>query len=214
MMDPNTSSRKKLIRVVVVLGILTVAVVTAVLVYPATQDDSSTLDKQIQEKMEIAEKILNVSGEEKEDQEEMIAGIETLVSGVMSGSNNLGVATLKDIWVDRRVTEREEYFAIVEFNADENNTVSDYLDQVPLDMAAIRLKCAEFFQAVYSTENKVYLATCKAFQSDDALTEMYRVDIERETSESVDWSKDAQTLVTDVLPDVWAEGRNDLWLFE
>lgn len=211
-MDPQISSKKKLISVVVVFGIIAVVVVGVI--YYGTQDEPSILDEQLEEKAEIAEELSNLSGEAKENQEEMIAGIKSLVSGVMSGSNNLGVAYLKDNWVDRRITEREEYFAIVEFNADENEVVIDYEDKALQDLAAIQLKCAEFFKAVYENEHKVYLATCKAFQSDDELREAYRVIIGREVSESVDWSKDVQTLATEILPSVWTVDTDDFWLYE
>lgn len=213
LMDPQTSSKKKLIIVIVTVIVIAVAV-AAVVIFSGSQDESSTLDEQLEEKAEIFEKITNMSGQEAENKEEMILSIKLLVSGAMSGNNNIGIAYLKDNWVDRRITEREEYFAIVEFNADEYEIVTDYQAKVLKDLAAIKLRCAEFFKAVYEDENKVYLAICKAFQSDDELREAYRVSIEREASENIDWSKGAQTLVTDVLPSVWTVDTDDFWLYE
>jgi len=205
--------KKKLITIIVILGVIAVAVISAVIYY-GTKEEKTPVEKQLEEKTELLEEITNMSGKEAENKEEMIAKIKSIVSGVMSGNNNLGTAYLKDNWVDRRITEREEYFAVVEYNADEYEVVTDYKDKTLRDLAAIKLKCAEFFKAVYENENKVYLATCKAFQSDDELREAYRVTIEREASEGVDWGKDAQTLASEVLPSVWTVDTDDFWLYE
>lgn len=212
-MDNQNPRKKKLITVIIVLGIIAVAVVSAVIYY-GTKEEKSPVEKQLEEKVEILEEITNMSGKEAENKEEMIAKIKSIVSGVMSGNNISGRSYLKDNFVDRRITEKEEYFANVEFYADEHEITTDYKAKLLEDYEAIKLKCAEFFKEIYKDENKVYYASCKSFNADDELRPTFSALIEREDSEKVDWKKDVATLVTDVLPSVWKVSSNEYWLVE
>lgn len=205
--------KKKLITVIMVLGIIAVAVVSAVIYY-GTKEKKTPLEEQMQEKAELFEEITNMSGKEAENKEEMIAKIKLIVSGVMSGNNISGSPYLKDNFVDRRITEREEYFANVEFYADEHKITTDYKAKLLEDYEAIKLKCAEFFKAIYKDVNKVYYASCKSFNADDELRPTFSALVEKEDAEKVDWKKDTATLATDVLPNVWKVSSNEYWLVE
>ncbi|MBU2229030.1 hypothetical protein KJ810_01330 [Patescibacteria group bacterium] len=199
--------------IVIIIAVAVVLVILAV-IYLAMREEKTPLEELVEDKAKIIEEQENMSENEQEDKVAMISGIKSAIGTVMNRDNNLGFPYLKDTMVDRRVTEREEYFAIVEFNADEYEVVSDYGDKVLKDLAAIKLKCAEFFKAVYENEHKIYLATCKAFQSDDDLREVYKLIIAREASEGVDWSQNIQTLVSEILPSVWLVDINEFWLYE
>ncbi len=209
------NKQKKLIRLIVILGAIAVVIIGGI-IYFATKEEKSPAEEYFEDKSEIIEKQKNMSEGEKEDQAARIATIESIISQVMSEKNNNGVSYLKDSFVDRRVTEREEYFAQVEFNADEYEWTRDIsLDERDIkEYKAIMLKCAELYKALHENDNKVYYSNCKAFQSDDVWNPVFTVLMQEEEIEQVDWSQSAATLATDILPSIWKVGTNDYWIYD
>lgn len=218
MNDQQTSpdnKRKKLIKLIVILGAVAVVVIGGI-IYFATKEEKSPAQEYFEDKSKIIEEQKNMSEGEKEDQAERIATIESIISQVMSGKNNNGVSYLKDTFVDRRVTEREEYAAQVEYNADEYEWTRDIsLDERDIkEYKAIMQKCAELFKALHENDNKIYYSNCKAFKSDDAWNPVFSALMQDTEIEQVDWNQSATTLATDILPSIWKVGRNNYWIYD
>lgn len=206
-------NKKQLTTIIIVLAVIAVGVI-GLIVYFATGGDKTPEEEYYEEKAEIMEEITNQTGKELENKEASIAQIQSVASQVMAGSNIRGKTYLFKNESDRRITEREEYFSIVGFWADEHEVTTDYAAKMLRDLDAIKLKCAELFKALYQTENKVYLARCEAYQSDDELRPVYSVTLERESAEQVDWNKDAASLLSDELSGTWSVGIDNFWLYE
>ncbi|MFH0853670.1 MAG: hypothetical protein V1853_04680 [bacterium] len=201
--------------VLVITAVAFVIIVIAVIYY-ASGGSKTEEEAYYEEKEEIIEELQNLSEEEQISQEERIAGIESVVNEVMAGTNNQGVAYLKSILVDRRVSKTEEYLADVEFYQDQWEWTRDItLEQRDRkEYSAIKEKCATLFKLLYGTEKKVYYARCRAYYNDGSNDPAFSALIQREASEEVDWSQDVDTLANDVLPKVWNAWINDYSMYD
>jgi len=209
------NKQKKLIILIAILGGIAVVTIGSI-IYFATKEEKSPAEKYFEDKTKIIEEQKNMSEGEKEDQETKIANIKSIINQVMGSKNNKGVSYFKDSFVDRRVTEREEYAAQVEFNADEYEWTRDIsLDERDIkEYKAIMLKCAKLFKALHENDNKIYYSNCKAFKSNDAWDPVFSTLMQDKEIKQVDWSQSAATLATDILPSIWKVGKNDYWIYD
>jgi len=207
----NDGSKK----IIIIIAIAIVIIILAV-IYIASGGDKTEEEKYYEDTKKIIEEQQNLSEEEQISQEERIASIESAVNEVMAGTNNRGSVYLKNSLVDRRLSEREEYLADIEFNADEWEWTRDItLEEKDMkEYSVIKKKCANLYKSLYGTENKVYYVRCRAFHDNDEYNPIFSALIQREAADEVDWRQDLDTLANDVLPKVWNAWINEYSMYD
>lgn len=215
-MEDQQSSKKKILIIVIVILAVIIGLIATGIIFFYNQDEEVTIEKQLEDKAKIINEQANMSEKEKINKEERIAKIKSVATKALSGNNLDGQPYLKDIQSDLRVTEEEEYFALVEFWADDykwDNNVTLKESDIS-EYKAMMLKCAELFRALYEKDYKIGLVRCDAYLPDDKYAGSFSVTIETEQASQVDWSKDAQTLAKDVLPKIWQVGRSEYYFYD
>lgn len=215
-MEEQKSNKRTTIIVVAISLVIVAGIISAAIFLPKEDKNTTPMDKQLEDKAKIINKQSNMSEKEKVNKEEKIAEIKSVVTKAMSGNNLDGKPYLKDIQSDLRVTEEEEYFAIVELWADDykwDNNVTLKESDIS-EYKAMMIKCSELFKALFEKDYKVALARCDAYLPDDKYAGSFTVTMETAQSKQVDWSKDAQTLAQDVLPKIWQVGRSEYYFYD
>jgi hypothetical protein len=135
-----------------------------------------------------------------EDSATIIANVTSAIRNQLTGMNNNGQPFEQWLWVDQRIGD-DLYLAVIRYNADTYGISGDYKPKMQREKDEIIAKAAAVSKAIMDLGYPMGIISFEAYTGQS--NPQYKVEMEKQQLDTVDWSQDAATLAT-TLPSVWS----------